>query len=179
MSGSTRLGVKSTLLAVTAGPHTVQSVLGFTHSLELLLLLNSPKGWGRYRGGEGLGRGPGTSFPSPFLIRKKTKGKILSFFGFQSRRTSSLHLLFEEQEEEGREGLRDKRTWALPRAGSTISVVPDESRPRAASAGERMAGFCLEGWRRCHKVTSHLPRLTHWPVFPDKILPSGSQRSGA
>lgn len=50
-------------------------------------------------------------------------GKFFLFFGFPSRRTSSLHLLFEEPEEEGRKGIRNKRMWVLPRAESRVSIV--------------------------------------------------------
>lgn len=59
--------------------------------------------------------------PLSILIRGK-KEENSFFFGFPSRRTSSLHLLFKEQEEEGRQGLRKEKVWALPRAESRIST---------------------------------------------------------
>lgn len=96
--------------------------LGFTHSLELLLLLSSPRMLRHVQGGEKAGRGGRTSLPLSILIWGK-KQENSFFFGFPSRRTSSLHLLFEEQEEEGRKGIRNKRMWVLPRAESKNSIV--------------------------------------------------------
>lgn len=98
--------------------------LGFTHSLELLLLLNSPRKLRHHgKGGEEAGtRREGFSTSLHFNSGRKNR-KILSFFGFPSKRTSSLHLLFEEQEEGGRKGIRKERTWVLPRAESSISTV--------------------------------------------------------
>lgn len=98
--------------------------LGFTHSLELLLLLNSPRKLRRHgKGGEeARTRREGFSASLHFNSgRKKQENSF--FFGFPSRRTSSLHLLFEEQEEEGRKGIRNKRMWVLPRAESRVSIV--------------------------------------------------------
>lgn len=79
------------------------------------------------REGRKLGRGRRTSLSLSILMggggRRRRDRKIFSFFGFPSRRTSSLHLLFEEPEEEGRKGIRNKRMWVLPRAESRVSIV--------------------------------------------------------
>lgn len=110
MSGSTHLGVKSTLLAVTAGPHTVQSVSRFHTFTRTIAIVKQPQNAGARTGKEKkLGRGSRDFFPPPhFKLGNKTERKnyfFLSFFGFQSRRTSSLPLLFEEQEEEREKGV--------------------------------------------------------------------------
>lgn len=52
----------------------------------------------------------------------KTPVEVLLIFE-RFGRTSSLHLLFEEPEEEGRKGIRNKRMWVLPRAESRVSIV--------------------------------------------------------
>lgn len=116
------LGVKSTLLAVTAGPHTVQSVSRFHTFTRTIAIVKEPQDAEARTRGRKLEEGQRISLPLSILIRGK-KQENSFFFGFPSRRTSSLHLLFKEQEEEGRKGIRNERVWVLPRAESRISIV--------------------------------------------------------
>lgn len=60
-------GAKSTLLTVTVGLHTVQRFLSFTHSLELLLLLNYPRKMQCGQGGRGSREEGETSLPFPIF----------------------------------------------------------------------------------------------------------------
>lgn len=119
MSGSTHLGVKSTLLAVTAGPHTVQSVYRFHTFTRTIAIAKQPQDAEAWTG-----KGREDFFASlHFNSGVGRTQENFFFFGFPFRRTSSLHLLFEEQEEEGRKGIRNKRMWVLPRAESRVSTV--------------------------------------------------------
>lgn len=75
------------------------------------------------QGGKETGKGREDFFASLHFNLGEKKQENSFFFGFPSRRTSSLHLLFEEQKEERREGIRNKRVWVLPRAESKISTA--------------------------------------------------------
>lgn len=106
--------------------------LGFTHSLELLLLLNSPRKLRHHgKGGEEAGtRREGFSTSLHFNSGRKNR-KILSFLAFRPKGPHLCISYLRSKRREGEKGLGRRGRGCCP-GQSQASALSDLSPPRAA-----------------------------------------------
>lgn len=152
--------------------------LGFTHSLELLLLLNSPRKLRHHgKGGEEAGTRREGFFASLHFNSGRKNRKILSFLAFRPEGPHLCISYLRSKRREGRKGLR-RRGCGCCQGRVKNQHCLTRVHPGQPSAGEN-GRFLFGRLEKMPQGDSHLPCLIDWPVFPDKIPPSGSQRSGA
>lgn len=130
MSGSTHLQLSPLYWPSLRVRTQYRVFLGFTHSLELLLLLNGPRMLRQVQGGEEAGRGGRISSPLSILIRGKNR-KILSFLAFRPEGPHLCISYLRSKKRKEEKGSGTRGCGCCP-GQSQESTLSDLSPPRAA-----------------------------------------------